>query len=124
MHQVAIRLSIEMPAVHLARRHKIYLVRLYIKTGKVYGMDTCSFREQYQVIERMAVLPVKMLVFAHIRGETGYHQVLLGMTMADAVYIVYRYPGLCHCTVVLTVQSYERPLPGYGIKQGYYGTFY
>ena len=70
MHQVTIRITVKVPAMHLSRRHEIYLVRLYVKTGKINGMRTGSLREQYQVVERVAVLAVQVFVLPHIRPET------------------------------------------------------
>src|SRR5688500_19828920 len=78
MHNITIHAAIELPAVHLARRHKINLEGLKRKLFKVDRMRSAAFCEQHQVVKRMPVRAVQVLVVHfQVRTEPADDQLVM-----------------------------------------------
>lgn len=74
MHQVAIHSSLKVPAVHLARTHKVDLVRLYRKLLEVDGVRPFTFGKEHQVVKRVAVRGVQVVVMLFQVGAKALDQ--------------------------------------------------
>src|SRR5688572_22688335 len=78
MNDITFHSAFKMPAVHLSRRHKIYLIWLHFELTEIYGMGTFSCGKQHQVIKGMPVWFVQMgIMFFQVSGQPFNEQVLV-----------------------------------------------
>ena len=88
MNNISIHLALKTPGMYLARDHKVYLVRCYIKGFKIDGMFSPTFCKQNQVIKSMFVREIKVFMLLQIGTEAADEQIVLLKVrkLADIIY--------------------------------------
>jgi hypothetical protein len=97
VNYVSINLSFKVPAMYLARYHKIGLVGFQWKPFEIDGMSACAPGKQYKMVKRMAVRTVEVLVvFFQVGAKTFNQQIAISTFLIDGADVVNWYGRFSH----------------------------